>query len=288
MNKSELQQAVDALTDWFHSIDLGQGVVTPGAKTSAMLETELASLRLPDLAGKSVLDIGAYDGYYTFAAERLGARRVVALDHFVWALDLSRLRTLGPISPNDLETSPAWDLRGLPGKRRFDLAHRALGSNAETVVADFLDLDSASIGGPFDVVLFLGVLYHMRNPMLALERVAQATGTMAVIETEAVELAFDRGRPLCEFVEDEMNRDFTNWWVPNQKALLGMCRSSGFSRVEVVRQESASPAGRLRHLARLRRDAGMSLTEVARRAPRRLREALRGIQRYRLTVHAWK
>lgn len=288
MNKSELQQAVEGLTDWFHSIDLGQGVITPGAKTRAMLETELASLRLPDLTGKSVLDIGAYDGYYTFAAERLGARRVVALDHFVWALDLARLRTLGRISPNELETSPAWDLRGLPGKRRFDLAHRALGSKAEAVVGDFLDCDFPSIGGPFDVVLFLGVLYHMRNPMLALERVARATGTMAVIETEAVELAFDRDRPLCEFVEDELNRDFTNWWVPNERALLGMCRSSGFSRVEVVRQESASPAGRLRHLARLRRDAGMGLAEVARRAPRRLRDALRGIRRYRLTVHAWK
>ncbi len=61
---------------WWHSIDLGDGVVTPGYKSPELLETELAALRLPDLAGRSVLDIAAWDGYFSFAAERLGAARV--------------------------------------------------------------------------------------------------------------------------------------------------------------------------------------------------------------------
>src|SRR3954454_18825307 len=83
----ELHRNVAAIPYWFHSIDLGMGVVTPGFKSSRSHRKELASFRLPDLRGKSVLDIGAWDGFYSFAAERLGAARVVALDHHVWGLD---------------------------------------------------------------------------------------------------------------------------------------------------------------------------------------------------------
>ena len=280
MNTAE---AVDALPDWFHSIDLGGGVVTPGRKTPAMLEAELAALRLPDLAGKSVLDIGAYDGFYTFAAERLGAARVVALDHFVWSLDLAKLRELD-VPFGEIERCAAWDPQGLPGKRRFDLAHRALGSRAEAVVADFHDVDVASIGGPFDVVLFLGVLYHMRSPLTALERVARLTKGMAVIETEAMELSRSSGRALAEFIEgSEMGGDATNWWVPNEKALVGMCRAAGFRRAEVVR----GVGGRLGQLTTARR-ANLRAGQIVRAGVRRLREELGGVRRYRAVVHAWK
>src|SRR6188472_354162 len=82
-----LRAKADALR-WFHSIDLGMGVVTRGVKSPEQHRHELAVLRLPDLAGKSVLDIGAFDGFYSFAAERLGADRVVALDHYVWSADM--------------------------------------------------------------------------------------------------------------------------------------------------------------------------------------------------------
>ena len=83
----ELRDRVAGIPFWFHSIDLGMGVVTPGLKSPELHERELASFRLPDLRGKSVLDIGAWAGFYSFAAERLGAARVVALDHHVWGLD---------------------------------------------------------------------------------------------------------------------------------------------------------------------------------------------------------
>ena len=63
-------------TFWWHSIDLGGGVVTPGAKSPAHLAAEWEALRLPELGGKSVLDVGTWDGYFAFEAERSGAASV--------------------------------------------------------------------------------------------------------------------------------------------------------------------------------------------------------------------
>src|SRR5690606_26765214 len=90
-----------ATIPWFHRIDLGGGVVTPGLDDTA---TKLRQVRLPeDLTGKSVLDVGAWDGFFSFEAERRGASRVVALDGVVWK------------APEI-------------GRRGFDYARRALGS----------------------------------------------------------------------------------------------------------------------------------------------------------------
>src|SRR3954452_11537881 len=74
---------------WFHSIDLGGGVVTDGWKTPEMLDEEIERLRLPDLDGKTVLDINTWDGFFAFEAERRGASRVVALDEYMWSMDLA-------------------------------------------------------------------------------------------------------------------------------------------------------------------------------------------------------
>ena len=72
---------------WFHSLELAPGVVAEGVKSVAQLEFEFNALRLPDLRGKSVLDMAAWDGYFSFAAERAGASRVVALDGYAWSVD---------------------------------------------------------------------------------------------------------------------------------------------------------------------------------------------------------
>src|SRR3954470_13085910 len=201
----ELYRKVEALPFWWHSIDLGHGVVTPGGKSPEFLARELASLQLPALAGKSVLDIGAWDGFYSFAAERLGAARVVSLDFFVWALDWEKknrykdeCRRQG-IPPQSFDRVPGlWDFDGLPGKRGFDLAHAALKSRVKSIVGDVNAVDPATIG-PFDVVLFMGVLYHMENPLDTLKRVRRLTKELAVIETEAVAIAGFEPRPFCEF-----------------------------------------------------------------------------------------
>jgi len=237
----ELRARVADVPFWWHSIDLGDGVVTPGVKTSDWLSAELAQLELGDLRGKSVLDVGAYDGYYSFAAERMGAERVVALDRWVWSVDLPALARYReeqiasgePVEP--VETlSQIWRPDELPGRRAFDLAHEALGSRVEVVVGDLLDEHIIDLGS-FDVVLYLGVLYHVRHPLLALERLATVTRDVAIIETQANSFRASERHPLCRFYEgDELNHDPSNWWTFNEAALLSMCRAAGFGSVEML------------------------------------------------------
>src|SRR5438552_3061200 len=97
--QEKLQALADSVPGWWHSIDFGHGVVTKGHKSADTLKREMSLLRIPDARGKSVLDVGAWDGFYTFAAERTGASRVVALDHYVWSLDLAQANRLGQQCP---------------------------------------------------------------------------------------------------------------------------------------------------------------------------------------------
>lgn len=236
----ELVDEINSIPYWWHSIDLGDGIVTPGRMAALagldgreVMQRAIDMLQLPDLAGKSVLDIGAWDGYYSFEAERRGASRVVALDHYVWSIDWEAAgRTETTASPH--EPVDAWQPERLPGKRGFDLARRELSSAVEPVVDDFMTMDLEPLGR-FDVVLFLGVLYHLHNPFAALERLAQVTGELAVIESEAVAFPGLEHRALCEFFEsDELAGDSTNWWAPNLQALTGMCRAAGFQDVRPI------------------------------------------------------
>jgi tRNA (mo5U34)-methyltransferase len=241
---------------WFHSMDLGHGVVTKGQKSPELLQWELNRFRLPDLGGKSVLDIGTYDGFYAFEAERRGAARVVGMDLHVWQID-TRLTDeyLAECAANGTEPTPTYrtewlkfryEPTSLPGKRRFDLAHRALGSRVEQVVQDFMVADPRVVGS-FDVVLFLGVLYHTQNPLAALQRLASLTREVAVIETEAMEVPGAADLALCEFFPtNELNGDYSNWWSPNILALRGLLQAAGFKRVEVLQgppDVSSVPAG---------------------------------------------
>jgi tRNA (mo5U34)-methyltransferase len=238
----ELADKVASIPFWFHSIDLGMGVITPGLKSLESHRRELASLRLPGLEGKSVLDIGAWDGFYSFAAERLGAARVVALDHHVWGLDReaknrykAECKEKGVPQQHPSRISSLWRFDELPGKRGFDLARTVLQSHVEAVVADLMKVETESLG-EFDVVLFLGVLYHMEHLLESLTRVRRLTREVAIIETEAVAIGGHDDRPLCEFfpVTAQLLDDPTNFWAPNAPALVGLCKSAGFSRVVLL------------------------------------------------------
>jgi tRNA (mo5U34)-methyltransferase len=228
--RRELQAQIDDVSFWWHGIDLGDGLVTPGVKGggATFMHRELESLELPDLRGRSVLDIGAWDGFYSFAAERRGAARVVALDHFVW---------------EDPERGEG---------RGFEVAHRALDSAVEKRHEDFMTTDLDSLGR-FDVVLFLGVLYHLEAPLVALRRLRAVTRGVAVIETAAIAVLGHEDRPLAEFFPaDELSNDPTNWWAPNLAALTGMCRAAGFAKVRVVQAPRARPPLRRHRVERYR------------------------------------
>jgi tRNA (mo5U34)-methyltransferase len=201
---SDLRSRADAIR-WYHTIDLGGGVVTPGVDDSPL---RLAQIHLPEsLHGKTVLDIGAWDGFFAFECERRGAARVVAADHF------------------------SWHGTGWGTKAGFTLAREALGSRVEDIDIDVMDLSPERVG-TFDLVLFLGVLYHVRHPFLALERVASVTRSHLIVET-VVDLVGLRRPAVAFYPGRELNNDPTNWWGPNVPAVRGMMESLGFSQVVV-------------------------------------------------------
>ncbi|NJL19725.1 MAG: DUF1698 domain-containing protein [Leptolyngbyaceae cyanobacterium SM1_3_5] len=198
-------KAVAKIPFWFHSIDLGDGVITPGYRATGSPFSEQA-IGLPEsLEGMSVLDIGAWDGFYSFAAESRGASRVLATDEFVWK------------SGN---------------KAGFELARKLLNSKVEDMEIDVLELSPNTVG-VFDVVLFLGVLYHMRHPLLALERVASVTASTLILQTHLDMLDCDRPA-MAFYPETELGGDPTNWCGVNLPMLKAMLKLVGFPGFKVV------------------------------------------------------
>lgn len=200
------QAEVDNLK-WFHSIDFGNGVISRGAKSQDVIKSQTDSIFKYGVWAKSVLDVGAWDGAFSFAAEERGARDVLSTDHFCWVGD------------------------GWGRKAAFDLAKKAKGSRVREMVIDVPDLTPDRVG-TFDVVLFLGVLYHLKNPLMALERMAPLTKEVLIVDTET---ALDTmTEPVMRFFPDrELANDPTNWWAPNIACVKAMLQVAGFSRIEV-------------------------------------------------------
>ena len=203
---AELRREVEAVPYWHHTMDLGHGVVTPGGGGDTLYG--LARIDLPaDLTGKTVLDIGAWDGFYSFECERRGAARVVASDHYIW--------------------NQEW-----AGRLGFDLARRALRSSVDDLDIDVFDIRPETVG-TFDVVLFLGVLYHLKDPFGGLARAASVARELLIVETHVDFL--DCERPAFGFYPgSELAGDATNWFGPNLPALIGMLEDVGFERNEVI------------------------------------------------------
>lgn len=211
----DLRRRVDEIR-WFHTIDFGDGIASRGEDASL---SKLPKFHLPDrLDGRTVLDIGAWDGFFSFEAERRGASRVVAVDPACWR-------------------APAWGPDGWGTRRGFDLAHQALASQVETLDVD-LDAISPATVGTFDVVLFLGVLYHLPDPWPMLARAASvATGTL-ILETH-VDLLDIRRPAVAYYPGDELAGDQSNFWGPNVAMLVAQLRGLGFRRMVVYGENLA-------------------------------------------------
>lgn len=198
---ADLQRLSGQLAElgYYHSIELPDGQVIPGIQSVEKQRWRLAQFPIPqDLSGKRVLDIGAWDGWFSFEMERRGAA-VVAVD--------------------------------ATKKTRFLEAKAMLNSRVEHVVADISFLTPRDIGY-FDIVLFFGVLYHLKHPMLALERVCELSTGLACIESFVTDDSSTV--PVMEFYEGtQLAGQFDNWVGPNVSCLMAMCRAAGFARVDL-------------------------------------------------------
>ena len=209
--------------EWFHTIDLGDGLVTPGRVPLEELHKLAMDVGLPqDFTGKRVLDIGAWDGFFSFEAERRGASEVLAID-------VVPLETTG-----------------------FALAKKFLNSKARYQQLSVYDL--APQVGKFDVVLFFGVWYHLRYPILAIDRIwevleeggdlyleSACLDNYLVLDDETVDSLENLDPALSDtallqfYRLDELNPgDFSNWFSFSRKAVEDILLSAGFEVRSVV------------------------------------------------------
>lgn len=193
---------------WFHSFAFPDGERVDGIKPLESLREEADLIFPTPLQDRSVLDIGAWDGFFSFQAEQRGAADVLATDHFCWSGE------------------------GWGDKRGFNHAHRRFGSRVRSLDLDVAD-HSVDELGQFDTVLLLGVLYHVTDPYRTLEAAAAMSRDHLVIETVTA-LRHEPVPAMRLFTELELDRDSTNYWAPNILALREMCRRFGFSRFQVL------------------------------------------------------
>src|SRR5450755_3979317 len=178
----------------YHSIDLPDGSVLPGLQSVEHLRHRLDLFNLPhDLRGKRVLDIGAWDGWFSFECERRGAS--------VTAVDCVELDT-------------------------FLEARALLGSKVEYLTLDVNELSARRLGR-FDIVLFFGVLYHLRHPLLGLERCVELSTDVVLIESFVIQAENRQIPAVMEFYErTELGGQVDNWCGPSPECLVSMCRSA--------------------------------------------------------------
>lgn len=179
---------------WFHTIDLGDEI-TPGKKDT-IKEKDLWELSPDWFKGKTVLDIGAWDGFYSFYAEICGASRVLAIDSFVW-------------------NNPK------RGKHCFNYAHDKLQSKVESLYCSIKEIP-VKIKEEFDRVLFCGVFYHLKNPFLGLENACDTLKIGGEILIESYIETDDEFPMMKLFGNEFLQNDPTNFWAPNKKCLIQM------------------------------------------------------------------
>jgi tRNA (mo5U34)-methyltransferase len=196
------QQQVDELSKHgsYHSLELADGTVIPGLIGIDALKARIQSFPIPeDLHGQRVLDVGAASGWNSFEMERRGAE-VVAVDCVEF--------------------------------EEFHMARKLLGSKVDYRILDVDELTPESVGR-FDYVLFFGVLYHLRHPLLGLERICALTTEAAFVESFVTDAGPDPAAPCTlEFYEtNELGGQIDNWCGPNTNCLMALCRAAGFARV---------------------------------------------------------
>ena len=221
-NRDTLLEKISNIPFWYHKIELPYGILTPG-----WAPINPAAYRIPDnLSGRRVLDIGAWDGYWTFQALQRGAKEVVAIDDFS--------DYLGSLNQSDRR---AWE--------SFDLCRSALGYSeniCQRIEMSVYDISEANLG-LFDTVFFFGTLYHLRHPLLALDKISSVCKDDIYIESAILDdfspyrgglgHGYSGQQMVMEFYPGKQygNND-TNWWSPTLYCLMNMTHAAGFEKVE--------------------------------------------------------
>ena len=197
---------------WFHRFNLSKNLITPGWSDCA--KEKLPFFGLPkDMSGMRVLDIGHAEGFFSFEAERRGAAEIIGIDNYP------------------------------PMNRKFNICKYALGSKADGFLTSVYDLDPKKFG-TFDIVFFFGVLYHLRHPLLALEKIAEVcTGTL-LMQTATCSDTGDT--PIAEFkpfgstqqIGDAASFDPTCLWFPNPACVEAMLKHTGFVDVHELSRKA--------------------------------------------------
>jgi tRNA (mo5U34)-methyltransferase len=204
---------------WYHTIDLGDGVITNGF---ADHREQLVDYRIPErLDGLRCLDVATFDGFWAFEMERRGAAEVVAVDVGNTADFDHPKALLGEYvrRGEDYVTGAG-----------FRVAHDALGSHVRREISNVYNLSPQRFG-TFDLVFLSDLLLHLRDPRLALERLRSVChGLVIVADVSNPDL--DRHRaPLTEFLGGQAN---VTWWAPSSLTLRRMMEHAGFDRIEEV------------------------------------------------------
>jgi tRNA (mo5U34)-methyltransferase len=212
-----LQQQIESLGPWFHNLRLSGIQTAPEHFLGDYPEVKFARFRhaLPaDLSGCSVLDIGCNAGFYSLEMKRRGAERVVGIDTDEHYLRQARFAAEIECAEIEFRRLAVWDVAALSEK--------------------------------FDLVIFMGVFYHLRHPLLALDLIhehvardlmlfqSMERGSSDIVPVEAdyefnAPAPFNEpGFPKMHFIENRYSHDQTNWWIPNRACVEAVLRSSGF------------------------------------------------------------
>ncbi|MGE4427693.1 MAG: class I SAM-dependent methyltransferase [Solirubrobacteraceae bacterium] len=211
--------------DWYHTIELAPGVVTPGFVDHRGITHKL----LPDdMSGMRTLDVGTFDGHWAFSMEERGAQ-VTALDLPSFEASswppLHRDRLLAEARDRDMELG-----------RGFRIARELRGSSVERVGVDVQKLTEDDLPGGYDFVFVGAILLHLRDPVAALERVAaQLRPGGRLVAMEAFSLAATLRSPRRPMGDFQTLKTSFNWWVPNVACLKAWLLTAGWVDVKVQR-----------------------------------------------------
>jgi len=208
-----VSEQVDSI-DWYHTLELRPGVVTPGWLDHRAIVDKVP---LPaSLEGMRCLDVGTFNGFWAFEMERRGAADVVAVD----VLDPRKWDWPVRSEPAAVEAIG----RRLAGGRGFEIAREALGSRVNRIDSTVYELDGRELGH-FDLAYVGSLLVHLRDPVLALERIRRISSTLVLVD--GVDLPQTLRHPLLPVARlDGQGRPW--WWYPNLAGLARLVEASGF------------------------------------------------------------